>query len=189
MGSPDHTSFSRLAACGQRRWAAFTIWTLTVLTRVGAKVNRSAGGWAQEARRIGRCAIPAGNKRRRTTPPRCGNVGQAGMPDTIRITGGSVGARPRRGGFRAAVAVLCVLRCSRAGRCRRLYRLCQPLTSPWPRLAQLGRIEIATLALMLGILCFAVVTAASSCARAGASPRAKLPRTTRPSPSRPKSTA
>jgi signal transduction histidine kinase len=82
------------------------------------------------------------------------------MPDTIRITGGSVGARPRRGGFRAAVAVLwCFGAVAPAG-------ADDSIDSPtfdisMAALAQLGRIEIATLALMLGILCFAVVTAAS----------------------------
>src|SRR6266581_1178454 len=64
-------------------------------------------------------------------------LGQAGMPDTIRITVESLGAHPQRSGFCAAATVDAYV----------------------SAFLLLDRHEVAALALTLGILCFAVITA------------------------------
>ena len=85
------------------------------------------------------------------------------MPDAIRITGGSLTAHPRRGAFRIAAAVVTAVVCIAAS------PACADDTAPAPpgstldayiaAFLQLDRHELAALALTLGILCFAVVTA------------------------------
>jgi signal transduction histidine kinase len=82
------------------------------------------------------------------------------MPDTIRITGGSLWARPQLGGFGAAAAAFCSFAAiSSAGADDAAEA---PAVGAYVvALAQLDRNEIAALALTLGILCFAVVTAIS----------------------------
>src|ERR1700709_481286 len=88
------------------------------------------------------------------------------MPDTIRITGGSIGLHRRRSGYFAAIArgVLSV----RAAPGPVLAQGARSAVSPAEvvtlgayvsAISQLDRHEIAGLALTLGILCFAVVTA------------------------------
>jgi signal transduction histidine kinase len=86
------------------------------------------------------------------------------MPDTIRITGASVGARPQHNGFRAAlVAAVATIAATAA---RGEIATGPPVPAPpspveayLDAFAQLDRHEIAALALTLGILCFAVMTA------------------------------
>ena len=97
--------------------------------------------------------------------------GARGMPDTIRITGGSFWAHPQRGGFRtAAIAVtaITIVTAITATIGPRLANAAEAVPDgPSASLAyaylgafwQLDRHEIAALALTLGILCFAVVTA------------------------------
>ena len=85
------------------------------------------------------------------------------MPDAIRITGGSLTAHPRRGAFRIAAAVVTAVVCVAAS------PACADDTAPAlpgstldayiAAFLQLDRHELAALALTLGILCFAVVTA------------------------------
>jgi signal transduction histidine kinase len=85
------------------------------------------------------------------------------MPDAIRITGGSLTAHPRRGAFRIAAAVVTAVVCIAAS------PVCADDTAPVlpgstldayiAAFLQLDRHELAALALTLGILCFAVVTA------------------------------
>src|SRR5262245_42730478 len=92
-------------------------------------------------------------------------MGQAGMPDTIRTTVESCGAHPQRGGFGATPVRVGIVAILQAG---------LPYGPAWaeeapPELSTveaylsaftlLDRHEIAGLALTLGILCFAVVTA------------------------------
>src|ERR1700738_2460105 len=87
--------------------------------------------------------------------------GPAGMPDAIRTTVESLGAHPHRGGFRAAISTVFVGLPFETS-------LAQESAAPFeawtikPYLAALlllDRHEIAALALTLGILAFAVVTA------------------------------
>ena len=87
-------------------------------------------------------------------------MGQTGMPDAIRTTVEGFWARPPRSGFRAALAVLLWLPCDPVS--------AQSASGDYPislvgayiaAFALLGQHELAALALMLGILCFAVVTA------------------------------
>src|SRR5262245_44754018 len=90
------------------------------------------------------------------------------MPEAIRITGGSLGARPRQGGFRVAVTTLLSLS-GVAAIAISAAADDAPLRGPVfqgsiidayvDAFAQLERQEIAAIALTLGILCFAVVTA------------------------------
>jgi signal transduction histidine kinase len=94
------------------------------------------------------------------TPERCGTFGASGMPDTIRITGGGFRADPWLGGFRFAAAALCCFSATVPAAAADAIELPTIVVS-MAALAQFGRSEIAPLALMLGILCFAVVTAAS----------------------------
>ena len=85
------------------------------------------------------------------------------MPDAIRITGGSLTAHPRRGAFRIAAAVVTAVVCVAAS------PACADDTAPAlpgstldayiAAFLQLDRHELVALALTLGILCFAVVTA------------------------------
>src|SRR5436853_1109818 len=89
-------------------------------------------------------------------------LGASGMPDTIRTTVDSMGARPQQSGL------LVVLTIAIAGSC---FFTAGPAEAAGPRfegstvgayisaLLLLDRDEIAALALTLGILCFAVVTA------------------------------
>ncbi|MEA2938238.1 MAG: hypothetical protein QOC56_1742, partial [Alphaproteobacteria bacterium] len=90
------------------------------------------------------------------------------MPDTIRITGGSFGAHPRRSGFRAAAAVLCSPFWTGGAAAqdpvdalpiRGTVFEGSTLDAYLWALLQLDGHEIAALALTLGVLCFAVVTA------------------------------
>jgi signal transduction histidine kinase len=81
------------------------------------------------------------------------------MPDTIRITGGGVGARPQHSGFRTAVAIGTTLVPTFA-RADDGASANVPVFDAYSNaFALLDRHEIAALALTLGILCFAVVTA------------------------------
>jgi signal transduction histidine kinase len=87
-------------------------------------------------------------------------MGQTGMPDAIRATVEGFWARPPRSGFRAALALL-------------LWLPCDPAVAQLPSgdyaislleayiaaFALLDQHEVAAIALTLGILCFAVVTA------------------------------
>src|SRR5262245_4237127 len=96
-------------------------------------------------------------------------MGQTGMPDTIRSTVGGCTARPkarsraslrRHGGFRAAVIALAlpaydVARADDAG----TTHARSTIEAFFSAFTLLDRHEIAGLALTLGILCFAVVTA------------------------------
>jgi signal transduction histidine kinase len=79
------------------------------------------------------------------------------MPDTIRITGGSVWAHPGRGGYFAAIATgLCwMMAPARAAEAIDAATVGDFMFA----VSQFDRHEVAGLALTLGILCFAVVTA------------------------------
>ena len=87
------------------------------------------------------------------------------MPDTIRITGGSLKAHPRRGGFR--IVALFIVLCAIASPARAQSPELRPTDTPEPSFigaylnafAQLNGHEIAAMALTLSVLCFAVVTA------------------------------
>jgi signal transduction histidine kinase len=85
------------------------------------------------------------------------------MPDAIRITGGSLTAHPRRGAFRLAAAVVAAAVCIAASPARTDDTAPAPpgstLDAYVAAFLQLDRHELAALALTLGILCFAVVTA------------------------------
>ena len=85
------------------------------------------------------------------------------MPDAIRITGGSLTAHPRRGAFRIAAAVVTAVVCIAASPARADDTAPAPpgstLDAYIAAFLQLDRHELAALALTLGILCFAVVTA------------------------------
>ena len=101
-------------------------------------------------------------------------MGQAGMPEAIRIAVESVGAHPqhharararartREGGLRAAGAVVlsallpCGRACAETASARYEFPTFDAYISALPLL---DRDEIAALALTLGVLCFAVVTA------------------------------
>src|SRR5882757_4208269 len=81
------------------------------------------------------------------------------MPDTIRITGGSVGAHPgRRGNFAAIATGLCWMVAPMRARAAEPVDVASVGNYVFS-ISQLDRHEIAGLALTLGILCFAVVTA------------------------------
>src|SRR4051794_17573328 len=77
------------------------------------------------------------------------------MPDTIRGTGGSFKAHPRRGGFLLVVATV-FLSVTPAGAA---FSDFPPIESTVAHLTGLNQHDIAGLALTLGILLFAVVTA------------------------------
>ena len=111
--------------------------------------------------------------RRRTTPLNAA-MGQAGMPDPIRIAVEGVGAHPqhqarvraraktRAGGLRTAGAVVlsALLPCGRAVAATASARYEFPIFDSYiSALPLLDRDEIVALALTLGVLCFAVVTA------------------------------
>jgi len=85
------------------------------------------------------------------------------MPDAIRITGGSLTAHPRRGAFRIAAAVVTAVVCIAPSPARADGTVPAPPSSTLDAyiaaFLQLDRHELAALALTLGILCFAVVTA------------------------------
>jgi signal transduction histidine kinase len=98
-------------------------------------------------------------------------MGQAGMPDTLRITVEGVGARPLTrahsrassticGGLAALAAALPALCCGTAA-AEDAGGPIEPtlITAYVSAFWQLDRHEVAALALTLGILCFAVVTA------------------------------
>src|ERR1700694_4871939 len=89
-------------------------------------------------------------------------LGQAGMPDTIRITVESLGAHPQRSGFRAAATVILAAllplettSAQAAGPALEGSTVDAYISA----FLLLDRHEVAALALTLGILCFAVVTA------------------------------
>src|SRR5262249_32274437 len=108
----------------------------------------------------------------RTTPVNAA-MGQAGMPDPIRIAVEGVGAHPQHqararagarasdGALRAGTIVLsALLPCGRACAATASARYEFPTFEAYiSALPLLDRDEIAALALTLGILCFAVVTA------------------------------
>ncbi len=82
------------------------------------------------------------------------------MPDTIPATSGGVDAQPQHGGFRAfAGALTASLLVISPARAEMAIELPSQLQAYVTALLQLGRHETAALALTLGILCFAVVTA------------------------------
>jgi signal transduction histidine kinase len=85
------------------------------------------------------------------------------MPDAIRITGGSLTAHPRRGAFRLAAAVVAAAVCIAASPARTDDTAPalpgSTLDAYVAAFLQLDQHELAALALTLGILCFAVVTA------------------------------
>jgi signal transduction histidine kinase len=98
-------------------------------------------------------------------------MGQAGMPDTLRITVEGVGARPLTrahsrasaticGGLAALATALPALCCGTAA-AEEAGGSAEPtlITAYVSAFWQLDRHEVAALALTLGILCFAVVTA------------------------------
>src|SRR5262245_57031970 len=98
-------------------------------------------------------------------------MGQAGMPDTLRITVEGVGARPLTrahsrassticGGLAALATALSALCCGTAA-AQDAGGSAEPtlITAYVSAFWQLDRHEVAALALTLGILCFAVVTA------------------------------
>src|SRR6267154_3177618 len=81
------------------------------------------------------------------------------MPDTIRITGGSVWAHPWRSGYCTAIATgLCGIMAPTQG-CAAEPIDVATVGAYVFAVSQIDRHEIAALALTLGILCFAVVTA------------------------------
>src|SRR5580692_3079197 len=91
------------------------------------------------------------------------------MPDTIRITGGGVWVQRGRSGYRTAIAaglgwatapVVAALPAHAQVADRVIHQAPVPTIGAYmSAIAQLDRHEIAALALTLGILCFAVVTA------------------------------
>jgi signal transduction histidine kinase len=87
-------------------------------------------------------------------------MGHTGMPDAIRATVEGFWARPPRSGFRAALILSLWLPCDSAsaevGSGDYAISLIKAYVAA---LALLDQHEVAALALMLGILCFAVVTA------------------------------
>jgi signal transduction histidine kinase len=78
------------------------------------------------------------------------------MPDMIRVTSGSIHTHPRRGGFLAAVATALVCATPARGADFTIPSVLDPYVAAF---ASLDQHEIAALALTLGILLFAVVTA------------------------------
>src|SRR5262245_28599974 len=153
----------------------FTVWTLTAQIPLGVKWFDSGRG-ADEAP-LGAAHEPAHADRRRNAA-----MGQAGMPDAIRTTVEGLGAHPptaclcaagegktpprtRRGtcDFRRAVvgAPFGLLLALRAGRADETAPAADISTvdAYVAAFMQLDRHGIAALALTLGILCFAVVTA------------------------------
>ena len=87
-----------------------------------------------------------------------GRQGQADMPDGIRATCGSIHARPQRRGFLAvSLSILPILL---AGDRARAAEIDDSLVAAYAdAFHSLGRHEVFGLALTLGILFFAVVTA------------------------------
>src|SRR5579862_4595550 len=84
------------------------------------------------------------------------------MPDTIRMTGGSLWAHPGRSRFGTAIATAIGALMASGEACaqsRVLPDHTSPLTIYVTAVSRLDRHEVAALALTLGILCFAVVTA------------------------------
>jgi signal transduction histidine kinase len=77
------------------------------------------------------------------------------MPDTVRATGGSLKAHPRRGGFLPAVAAVSL---SATPACAAFFNF-PPVEAAIAQVTGLKQHDVATLALTLGILLFAVVTA------------------------------
>ena len=87
-------------------------------------------------------------------------MGQTGMPDAIRATVEGFWARPPRSGFRAALALLLWLPCDPASAELATSDYAISLLNTYiAAFALLNQHELASLALTLGILCFAVVTA------------------------------
>jgi signal transduction histidine kinase len=100
--------------------------------------------------------------RGRAAPARCGDWGN-GMPDTIRMTGGSLWAHPGCGRYGTAIAMALGAMMAPAQSCAQTgipgADNASPLVVYVMAVSRLDRHEIAALALTLGILCFAVVTA------------------------------
>src|SRR5262249_14345441 len=90
---------------------------------------------------------------------KCG-YGAYGMPDTIRTTVEGFGARPLRGVLRAAAGVF-LLTSLQASAAEELGRAAQSsaVVTLYTAFRMLDRHELAALALTLGILCFAVLSA------------------------------
>src|SRR5262245_60973917 len=97
----------------------------------------------------------------------CGELGQSGMPDTIRTSGGGHWPDPRRSGFRIAAAGFSSILPAVAGTAAKAQPQQGPAPSSNPSLVEvfvnafalLERHEIISLAITLSILCFAVVAA------------------------------
>src|SRR4029453_10294550 len=85
------------------------------------------------------------------------------MPDASRIPGGCFTSHPGRGAFRLAAAIVAAAVCIAASPARTDDTAPAPpgstLDAYVAGFLQLDRHELAALALALGILCFAVVTA------------------------------
>jgi signal transduction histidine kinase len=87
-------------------------------------------------------------------------LGQAGMPDTIRTTVESWGAHPQRSGLRAAVVLIALLPLEAASAQEAAPAFAGSAVGAYiSAFLLLDRHELAALALTLGILCFAVITA------------------------------
>src|SRR5262249_22100056 len=96
--------------------------------------------------------------RRRATPENAA-MGQTGMPDASRTSVGSF-AHPQQGGFCAAAAVaLGVVLASDSGHAAEASGRVATFDAYMSALRSLEPHQIAALALILGVLCFAVVTA------------------------------
>jgi len=166
-----------LLASSVRRAAMVCVHDLDSYGRLPLGLSQPIRGWLRAgARRIGRCARSP-DSRRRTTRTRCGKLGQAGMPDTIRSPAGAWGLVAARG-FRAALAVICVsVLLRQPAPTTRSTR--QPSISPWRPCASSAGSRSGARADAWN-LCFAVVTGRASCARAvrlaGAKPRARRDR-------------
>ena len=119
----------------------------------------------------GGTAAQPGSNRGQPDPVECGEVGQAGMPDAIRITVEGFGAHPQRGGFRASVFAVSTTLCSllpvgtafaaglQADAPEGAATQPATLEAYIAAFMALDRHELAALGLTLSILCFAVVTA------------------------------
>ncbi len=150
----------------------FTVWTLTAGVTLGLK---SVDSWVAVIGGVTasrRCPSEAlGLERHTSGPLECGELGQSGMPDTIRTSGGGHKAHPRRSGFRiAAVVVLTSILVAIGGTAANT----QPTVPADPEpagsapsvigallngFALLDRHEIIGMAITLSVIFFAVMTA------------------------------
>jgi signal transduction histidine kinase len=111
-----------------------------------------------------------GLERQTSSPLECGELGQTGMPDTIRTSGGGHWAHPRRGGFRNAVVVLSSAFMAIAGTAAMAQPAVPADPEPTPNapsvidaylnaFALLERHEIVGMAITLSVIFFATVAA------------------------------